>query len=403
MKERFKDGKIYGPYILPEAKVIPSKQDKARLISRKVNEGINKIGKDYVIPSMLNLPIPGEGILAELVGKGLVKAANSNIGRQAINLITTGDRFTNLNGKFGYYGNPLERLYGTISRRLNLPDKPRNPELIRKLDRFPTSYGNTIELTSKNNSNKITNFTTDRPVISHTNIRSNWDHMDAYILDPKAVKDKTPISIEPSDTFYAGQQITSTPKQTTLVSGNIEKLKEAAEKGLGTLSSKTARMLYNQIDNEYLNILKRYLLKDDSKLKQNRIKYKVDPDLKLKYANELQRLQSTRGTPTIQDYIKLQKDTGLKAGVRPIQAKQRFISNPPIEDEYSVIEAMEGLNNAIPSSKSAIYPNGRIVNSLEQFNEELKYINKSPYNKVFYDPTSMVESIWKINNKTLQN
>lgn len=398
MKERFKDGEVYGPYILPEVKVIPSKQDKARLISRKVNQGINKIGKDYVIPSMLNLPIPGEGVLAELVGKGLVKAINSNIGRQAINLITTGDRFTNLNGKFGYYGNPIERLYGTISRRLNLPDKPRNPELIRKLDKFPTSYGNTIELTSKNNSNKITNFTTDRPVVSHTSPNNNWDHMDTYIFDSEIAKNRTPISIEPSDTFYAGQQITSTPKQTTIVSGDIERLKEATEKGLGTLSSKTARKLYNQINKEYLKILDDYGFEDDPRFKQDMIKVGVNPDLKLKYANEIQRLQSTRGTPTIQDYMKLQKDTGLKAGIRSVQAKEKFINNPPIEDEFSVIELIEGLNNATPNNKPAIYPNGRRINGLEQFKEELKYISKSPYNKVFYDPTSMVEYLWKVKN-----
>lgn len=77
MKERFKDGKVYGPYILPEVKVIPSKQDKSRLISKKVNEGLNQAGKKYAIPYVmtaagLGLPMPDD----MLIGAGINKLKN---------------------------------------------------------------------------------------------------------------------------------------------------------------------------------------------------------------------------------------------------------------------------------------------------------------------------------------
>ena len=67
MKERFKDGKIYGPYILPEVKVTPSKQDKANLVARRVNQGINQAGKDFAIPFVLGAAsLPTSPILGKV-------------------------------------------------------------------------------------------------------------------------------------------------------------------------------------------------------------------------------------------------------------------------------------------------------------------------------------------------
>lgn len=68
MKERFKNNEVYGPYILPEVKVTPSKQDKSNLVARRVNQGINQAGKDYAIPFVLGVASPILGRAASTIG-----------------------------------------------------------------------------------------------------------------------------------------------------------------------------------------------------------------------------------------------------------------------------------------------------------------------------------------------
>lgn len=395
MKERFKDNEVYGPYILPEVKVTPSKQDKSNLVARRVNQGINEIGYNYISPIISEL-VPGSAAMDWLISKGVKKVADK-ISPEIINMLLTGDKYTTPGAKFGYYGNPIERVYGTMARKLNLPDKPRKPELLRKLEDPIKSYGNTVEITARdNNPSLFTNFTTDRPVVTHS--KSGWDHTDLYIFDPNVTKNIKPSSIEPSDTFYVGHTITSTPKQTTLVSGNIKNLKDAQKKGINILSSPQARNLWQQITNQYQTALNNYNPLDRLQ-KVPTIRNSVDDNLKLEYSKELQRLQSKRGTPTFKDYLKWQKETGLKAGVRPIKYKQRFIDNPPIEGAFNPMEFLEGVNTSTDMGKKLYYPNGQPVTTIEQFEKELDLINRQPYNKVFYDPASKVEFNYYNKNK----
>lgn len=396
MKERFKDNEVYGPYILPEVKVTPSKQDKSNLVARRVNQGINKIGYNYISPIVSEL-VPGGAAMDWLISKGVKKVA-SKISPEIINKLLTGDKYTTPGAKFGYYGNPIERVYGTIARRLNLPDKPRKPELLRKLDTpIEINKNNNLVITGKDkNPHNITNFTTDRPVVSHSMV-NNWDHADLYIFDPSITRDIKSISIEPSDTFYVDKNITATPKQATLVSGNVDLLKDAQNKGISTLSSKKARKLYNEIDQEYQKVLKEYMFDDNPEFRGNIIKRSVDSNLRLNYAKELQRLQSKRGTPRIQDYMNLEKETGLKAGVTPIQVKERFINTPPTEGGSSIIEQLYGIEgNSIESP--VFLPNGRKISTEEEFNRTVNLINRQPYNKVFYDPVTHSENNWLIKN-----
>lgn len=396
MKKKFKDNEVYGPYILPEVKVTPSKQDKANLVARRVNQGINEIGYKYVSPIVSEL-VPGGAAMDWLISKGVKKVANK-ISPEIINMLLTGDKYTTPGARFGYYGNPAERVYGTISRRLNLPDKPRKPELLRKLDiPIEIDENNNLIITGKDkNPHSITNFTTDRPVVSHSRI-NNWDHADLYIFDPNITKGAKPISIEPSDTFYVGKTITAIPSQTTLVSGNINLLKDAQNKGISTLSSRRARRLYNRIDQEYQKVLDEYMFDDDPEFRGSIIKRSVDSSLRLKYAKELQRLQSKRGTPRIQDYMNLEKETGLKAGVAPIQARQRFISTPPTEGGSSIIEQLYNIESS--SIESPVFlPNNRKISTEGEFNRTVNLIKRQPYNKLFYDPATHSENDWLIKN-----
>lgn len=328
---------------------------------------------------------------------GLIGGAVGGLGANMTPRLIAGDAYTTVGGKFGYYGNPLQRFTGTIGRRLNLNTKARNPELLRKISEpAPINSNGTIQVSNPTPRADFarTNFTTDRPVVSHSN-KDNWDHMDLYVFDPKITKGLKPASIEPSDTFYPFANITAKPSQMTLVSGNKSALINAQDKGMSTLSSPKLRQIYEDMQAEYLGNLTRYskMTPMQRRMVKTTFKDNVSPKLKKAYAEEVQRLQSKRGTPTIRDYKKVENDTGLNAGVTTENLPNKFkthtdkIMNTKISD-YSDY-----------SSLDFVYPNGRIIKpSSTTVSKETRLLNSMPYNKVFYDPASPVEHNWAIKN-----
>ena len=290
----------------------------------------------------------------------------------------TGDAYTTIGGKFGYYGNPVQRAWHTVGRNKNWKTSAKYPELMRKLEEpIKVNSNGTLQVTNPNPrfSETITNFTTDRPVVSHAG--GNWNGRDLYIFNPKIVKGKKPASIEPSDTFYPKVNITAKPSQTTLVSGNPLRLADAKSKGMSTLSSPEARRLYQEAQWKYLGDLKKWKSSKDT---GGNFKIKFD-DYADDYAKEIQRLQSKRGTPTVYDYAKLERSTGLDAGVIGIDEM-----NPQIVDYY------------MNAGAEVPYPNGRVIDYdyfYPQINSEKNVLNRTPYNKVFYDPTTTAEWDYK--------
>lgn len=321
-------------------------------------------------------------MLSKTTGMNPVVADFFNIGDLAggfgpkLNL--TGDAYTTIGGKFGYYGNPVQRAWHTVGRNKNWKTSAKYPELMRKLEEpIKVNSNGTLQVTNPNPrfSETITNFTTDRPVVSHAG--GNWNGRDLYIFNPKIVKGKKPASIEPSDTFYPKVNITAKPSQTTLVSGNPLRLVDAKSKGMSTLSSPEARRLYQEAEWKYLGDLKKWKSSKDT---GGNFKIKFD-DYADDYAKEIQRLQSKRGTPTVYDYAKLERSTGLDAGVIGIDEM-----NPQIVDYY------------MNAGAEVPYPNGRVIDYdyfYPQINSEKNVLNRTPYNKVFYDPTTTAEWDYK--------
>lgn len=119
-------------------------------------------------------------------GKGLDTAYN--IGKQALQTAydngTFYDKYTTLGGRFGNWGDTwLDKVWGTTARRFNLPDKAKIPgDAIRKISHDITVKDGLVNFTGTKGFNGLphTNFTLDRPVVSHP--WGSWNGADTYIM-----------------------------------------------------------------------------------------------------------------------------------------------------------------------------------------------------------------------------
>lgn len=312
------------------------------------------------------------------------------------------DSYTTLGGRLGYYSkNPIVNTYATLARRFNLPDKARLPsDYIRKIKELPRTIGRKIDLTGNKNTlgKPHINGSIDRPVVSHS--KGSWDGADTYVSSfPEFIKDfnfNGLRSIEPSDVFGNGLKLTRNNKDVVLISGDVEALNWARSKGIQTLSSPRLRAMYR----DKAKSVKAGLSEPN---KGGGINLQKQTDVKHsgifpKYAREVQRLQSQRGTPTLKDFRLLEQTTGKKAGVASIEEKDNAIRILSNLKAYTDPDEVEYLVNSGLSPKY-IFPNGRAV-SLEDIryvDKEIELIKAMPYNKVFYDPASHVEFNWKSN------
>lgn len=366
------------------------------------NEAVNKItnvasnGKYDDWSDMLSRTIGMNPVVADFFNIGNL-AGGFGMRNFGPKLNLTGDAYTTIGGKFGYYGNPVQRVWHTVGRNKNWKTSAKHPELMRKLEEpIKVNSNGTLQVTPPNPrfSETITNFTTDRPVVPHS---WSWDMRDLYIFNPKIIKGKKPASIEPSDTFYPKANITAKPSQTTLVSGNPLRLVDAKSKGMSTLSSPEARRLYQEAEWKYLGDLKKW--KENMRTATGAHRRHLEPEMPVRdnygaeYAKEIQRLQSQRGTPTMKDYSSLENKTGLKAGV----TDENII---PALKQYTedIKNAFDTWDYDFIDDNKFIYPNGRMLDNTK-LTKELNILKSRPYNKVYYDPTTNADDNYRyINN-----
>lgn len=306
-----------------------------------------------------------------------------DVGKELYDTGALWDKYTTFQGRFGNYGdNLLTNIYGTYARRLGLPDKARIPaDVIRKIGGDVSIDSNgMVNFTGHKGfaGNAHINTTLDRPVVSH--IKGNWDGKDTYLFPTRDFIDQTNNgalkSIEPSDAFANGAEVSISPNRVTVISGDVNTLKRAKEAGMQTLSSPRLRRMYN--NEKY----KGYQSNENSRFNIT----KTPEDALLPYATEMQRLQSMRGTPTLADFRLLEQQTGLNAGVAPISEYSNAI--------YSLNNILRG--NSVSNIRPYIYPNGREVDlTPKKIKRELNLIQKAKYNNVFYDPATYAEFNWK--------
>lgn len=274
-----------------------------------------------------------------------------------------------------YSDNPIVNTYATYARRYNLPDKARVPYMIRRIksDEFPSI--NNGRITMSGSRFKHTNFTYDRPVVSHR--RGKWDTaQQTYLINGRRLVSENKGnwgSIEPSDMFTIKdpkEGLTVPTKDVILVSGHKGLLGQAKASGIKIATSPQLQRIEKSITPR--QSLGRFNLAGGERRHYN-----------TPYWIDVNNIVKEYGTPKLKDVRLLEEMTGLKSGVSKLNNNAiKIINDTKGFDKLSLNEAKQVMNQT--------YPNGRVVNFT---NDRETYVTSQlPYNNLFYDPTTYAES-----------
>lgn len=274
-----------------------------------------------------------------------------------------------------YSDNPIVNTYATYARRYNLPDKARVPYMIRRVKSDELPSINNGRITMSGGRFKHTNFTYDRPVVSHR--KGKWDTaQQTYLINGRKLVSENKGnwgSIEPSDMFTIQDPkggLTVPTKDVILVSGHKGLLGQAKASGIKIATSP-------QLQRIEKSITPRQSLGHFNLAGGERRHYNTP------YWIDVNNIVKEYGTPKVKDVRLLEEMTGLKSGVSKLNNNAiKIINDAKGFDKLSLNEAEQVMNQT--------YPNGRGVNFA---NDRETYVTSQlPYNNLFYDPTTYAES-----------
>lgn len=274
-----------------------------------------------------------------------------------------------------YSDNPIVNTYATYARRYNLPDKARVPYMIRRVksDEFPSI--NNGRITMSGGRFNHTNFTYDRPVVSHR--KGKWDTaQQTYLINGRTLVSENKGnwgSIEPSDMFTVRdpkEGLTVPTKDVILVSGHKGVLSQAKASGIKTATSPQLQKMEERVTPR--ESLGRFNFAGGERRHYNTPYWISVNDIVKDY-----------GTPKLKDVRLLEELTGLKSGVTKLDKNaMKIINDAKGFDKLSLNEAEQVMKQT--------YPNGRGVNFI---NDRESYITSElPYNGLFYDPATHAEA-----------
>lgn len=319
---------------------------------------LRQVYPEYDIISM------GRGLPVGKAAKATVKAAKNEV--NYINRISKSRLYSD---------NPIVNTYATYARRYNLPDKARVPYMIRRVKSDELPSINNGRITMSGDRFKHTNFTYDRPVVSHR--KGKWDTaQQTYLINGRRLVSKNKGnwgSIEPSDMFTIQDPkggLTVPTKDVVLVSGNKGLLNQAKTRGIKIATSPQLQRIERSITPR--ESLGRFNFAGGERRHYN-----------TPYWIDVNNIVKEYGTPKLKDVRLLEEMTGLKSGVSKLDNKAiKIINDANRFNKLKVSEAEEVMNQA--------YPNGRGVNFT---NDREAYVTgQFPYNNLFYDPTTYAES-----------
>jgi hypothetical protein len=274
-----------------------------------------------------------------------------------------------------YSDNPIINTYATYARKYNLPDKARVPYMIRRVKSDELPSINNDRITMSGGRFKHTNFTYDRPVVSHR--KGKWDTaQQTYLINGRRLVSENKGnwgSIEPSDMFTIQdpkEGLTVPTKDVILVSGHKGLLNQAKASGIKIATSPQLQRIEKSITPR--QSLGRFNLAGGERRHYN-----------TPYWIDVNNIVKEYGTPKLKDVRLLEEMTGLKSGVSKLNNNAiKIINDAKGFDKLSLNEAEQVMNQT--------YPNGRGVNFT---NDRETYVTSQlPYNSLFYDPTTYAES-----------
>lgn len=283
-----------------------------------------------------------------------------------------------------YSDNPIVNAYATLARRYNLPDKARLPYLIRRVKSNELDVDDAGNVILNGGRFSHTNFTYDRPVVSHS--KGAWDNaQQTFLINPRKIVANNKFgSIEPSDMFTIKDPeggLVVSPKDIINITANPTSRRLSKKYGIKTISSdelksQELKALKQDHDANVQNFGKRFKLAKGSRTEINR-----------DYWNAVHDLQKIYGKPKIKDVQLLENLTGLKSGISDVSDLQKFknISRDDILDT-PISEINQVIDN-LPK-----FGNGRRFN-WENYNDQNGIT--FPYTNFFYDPATPAESLFK--------
>lgn len=306
----------------------------------------------------------GRGLPVGNVAKATAKAAKNEV--SYINRISKSRLYSD---------NPIINTYATYARKYNLPDKARVPYMIRRIKSDELPSINNGRITMSGGRFKHTNFTYDRPVVSHR--KGKWDTaQQTYLINGRKLVSENKGnwgSIEPSDMFTIRdpkEGLTIPTKDVILVSGHKGLLNQAKASGIKIATSPQLQRIEKSITPK--QSLGRFNLAGGERRHYN-----------TPYWINVNNIVKEYGTPKLKDVRLLEEMTGLKSGVSKLNNNAiKIINDAKGFDKLSLNEAEQVMKQT--------YPNGRGVNFV---NDREAYITgELPYNNLFYDPATYAEA-----------
>lgn len=261
-------------------------------------------------------------------------------------------------------GKDLVKAVSTLIDKQTLTNPYGNLKFIRNLSGMPIMNGGRVQLGRSENG--LVNLTSDLPFRLHEHY-AFAPGSEYLIIDPRALKGQTPLSIEPMDTFFPNNKTISVdPEYVGIISGNPEVLEQATNAGLKVHTNDNLREIWKSIP------------KKESIYDTYAPAYRDAVD---KYITEV------IGRPSLGDYRSLEQMTGLKAGVEQYTDqldRRQQILNFAADPKNFNLKTDEELASIFE------YPNHRTEDIMELIHTNVR----SPlnYKEVFYDPTPHIES-----------
>ena len=268
----------------------------------------------------------------------------------------------------------INNLFKLLNKALPVSPKYGNIRFIKNLNGLPHVEDGLAWLSPK--SQYFANLTTDVPFRLH----HSYMHMpggEYMVIDPRAFRGKKPFTLDPMDTIFKNSEVRVSPEFITIVSGNPSLLRQAKLQGFNVAMTPELHDAYRGIVRE----LHTPTQAGSTRIRLNKGTF-GEATGAAAYRQAADNYFTQIGRPTPEDYLSLQRATGLNPHVEPFpQMSTRFndakirsgMLNPRVDDlSKDIFTYPDG---------TGILPSKMWNKTLDDFDQHVGY-NPTPYTEV---------------------